>query len=72
MFSTSSYACFELFKRGELLHENWLEVSVAFVAAMLTGFAVVKWLLGYIKNHSFAPFAYYRIALGLVLLTWLT
>ncbi len=72
MFSASSYACFELFKRGELLHENWLEVSVAFVAAMLTGFAVVKWLLGYIKNHSFAPFAYYRIALGLVLLTWLT
>lgn len=52
MFSASSYACFELFKRGELLHENWLEVSVAFVAAMLTGFAVVKWLLGYIKNHS--------------------
>ncbi|HHW4681230.1 MAG TPA: undecaprenyl-diphosphate phosphatase [Xylella taiwanensis] len=71
MFSASSYTFLELFKRGEMRHENWLEVSVAFVAAMVTGFAVVKWLLGYIKAHSFAPFAYYRIVLGLILLTWL-
>ncbi|HHW4678862.1 MAG TPA: undecaprenyl-diphosphate phosphatase [Xylella sp.] len=71
MFAASSYTFLELFKHGDVQHENWLEVSVAFVAAMVTGFAVVKWLLGYIKTHSFAPFAYYRIVLGLILLTWL-
>ena len=33
----------------------------------------VRWLLRYIASHSFVPFAWYRIAFGLiVLLTWWT
>jgi undecaprenyl-diphosphatase len=31
----------------------------------------VRWLLRYISAHSFVPFAWYRIAFGLVVLvTW--
>jgi len=30
----------------------------------------VRWLLGYIRTHRFTPFAVYRIALGLALLTF--
>ena len=45
--------------------------SVAFIAATLTGFVVVKWLLGYIKKHRFTVFAVYRILLGAALLLWL-
>jgi undecaprenyl-diphosphatase len=44
---------------------------VAFLAAVVTGFIVVKWLLGYIKSHKFTAFAVYRIALGAALLLWL-
>jgi undecaprenyl-diphosphatase len=29
----------------------------------------VRWLLGYVQTHSFVPFGWYRIALGLVMLT---
>ena len=33
----------------------------------------VRWLLRYIATHTFIPFAWYRIAFGLVVLaTWLT
>jgi len=33
----------------------------------------VRWLLRYIASHSFVPFAYYRIAFGIVVLaTWWT
>jgi undecaprenyl-diphosphatase len=33
----------------------------------------VRWLLRYIATHTFVPFAWYRIAFGLVVLaTWLT
>ena len=32
-----------------------------------------RWLLRYVASHSFVPFAWYRIAFGLiVLLTWWT
>ena len=42
---------------------------VSFVAAWVC----VRWLLRYVATHSFVPFAWYRIAFGLVVLaTWLT
>lgn len=37
----------------------------AFVSALL----VIKWLLHYVAGHNFKPFAYYRIMLGIVILT---
>ncbi len=71
MFAASAYAFLELAKDGKLASENWTDVGVAFVAAIITGFVVVKWLLGYIKQHRFTAFAFYRIALGVGLLLWL-
>ncbi|HBK47521.1 MAG TPA: undecaprenyl-diphosphate phosphatase [Xanthomonadaceae bacterium] len=68
MFAASGYAFLELLKDGGLGHESWLDVGVAFAAAVVTGFVVVKWLLGYIKSHRFTAFAWYRIALGAALL----
>jgi undecaprenyl-diphosphatase len=43
-------------------------MAVAFAAATTTGFLAVRWLLGYIATHRFAPFAWYRIGLGVALL----
>lgn len=71
MFAASGYAFLELWKDHGLGGENWVDVAVAFVAAAVTGFIVVKWLLGYIKQHSFRGFAVYRIVLGIALLLWL-
>lgn len=71
MFAASAYAFLELARKGQLASENWTDVGVAFVAAVITGFIVVKWLLGYIKSHRFTAFALYRIALGAALLLWL-
>jgi len=71
MFAASAYAFLELAKRGQLSGENWADVAVAFAAALVNGFAVVKWLLGYIKTHRFTVFAVYRIVLGVALLLWL-
>ena len=71
MFAASAYTFLELAKEGNLASENWTEVGVAFIAAAITGFVVVKWLMGYIKSHRFTAFALYRIALGAALLLWL-
>ena len=37
---------------------------VAFVAA----FVVIRWLIRYVATHDFKPFAWYRIAFGLLVL----
>jgi undecaprenyl-diphosphatase len=44
-----------------------LGVLAAFVTALLS----VRWLLGYVSQHNFRPFAYYRIAAGVVILLFL-
>ena len=71
MFAASGYALLEMYREGGFGAENWADVAVAFVAATITGFVVVKWLLGYIKKHRFTVFAIYRIVLGVALLLWL-
>ncbi|MBS7457386.1 undecaprenyl-diphosphate phosphatase [Coralloluteibacterium stylophorae] len=71
MFAASGYALLEQLGDGGMPADPWGETALAFVAAAVTGFAVVRWLLGYIKSHRFTAFAFYRIALGLALLLWL-
>lgn len=71
MFAASGYAFLELATERGIASEDWLDAGVAFAAATVTGFVVVRWLLGYIKQHRFTGFAIYRIALGAALLLWL-
>jgi undecaprenyl-diphosphatase len=68
MFAASGYALLETFLEGEAYREDWAGMAVAFAAATITGFLAVRWLLGYIATHRFAPFAWYRIGLGVALL----
>jgi Uncharacterized bacitracin resistance protein len=68
MFAASAYAFLELAMEGGLGGEAWGDVLLAFAAAAVTGFAVVRWLMGYIKAHPFTGFAVYRILFGLGLL----
>jgi undecaprenyl-diphosphatase len=41
---------------------------VGLVFSFISAWVCVRWLLRYISTHSFAPFAWYRIAFGLVVL----
>ena len=44
------------------------ETLVATIIAFLIGYAVIAWILKYVTTKSFAPFIYYRIALGSAIL----
>ena len=68
MYAASGYQILKQL-RGGGVQEDWLGVAVGFIAATVTAFIAVKWLLGYIRTHTFNAFAIYRIALG-VLLMW--
>ncbi|WP_454826268.1 undecaprenyl-diphosphate phosphatase [Paraburkholderia xenovorans] len=58
------------------LHKDWHQLSVdalgtfalGFVAAFVSAFACVRWLLRYIAAHDFTAFAWYRIGFGLLIL----
>lgn len=42
--------------------------GVGFVAAFVSAFLCVRWLLRYVSHHDFVPFAWYRIVFGAVIL----
>jgi undecaprenyl-diphosphatase len=50
--------------------ENWTMVVVGTVVSAVVSFAAVKWLLGYIRSHTFTGFGWYRIAVGGALLAF--
>ena len=41
---------------------------IGFVAAFISAFFCVKWLIRYVSQNNFKPFAWYRIAFGLVII----
>ncbi len=41
---------------------------VATIAAFVSGYAAIAWLLRYLANHSLAIFVYYRIPLGILVI----
>jgi undecaprenyl-diphosphatase len=54
--------------KGHAPHEPWLAILLGTIVAAITAFGVVKWLLGYVRNHTFTPFGWYRIAVGVAIL----
>ena len=65
---------YSLYKERALLSVADLPLfGVGLLFSFISAWICVRWLLRYIASHSFVPFAWYRIAFGLiVLLTWWT
>ena len=48
--------------------EFGLAIAVGFIAAFISAFVCVRWLIHYVAGHTFVPFAWYRIIFGLLVL----
>ena len=60
---------YSLYKERALLSMADLPLfSVGLVVSFLAAWVCVRWLLRYIASHDFVPFAWYRIAFGIVVL----
>lgn len=68
--AAGGYKFLGAWRHGEVVGASLTDVTVGFVAAALSAFLVVRWLLHYIKGHSLNGFAIYRIVLGIALLLW--
>src|SRR5882672_9163809 len=60
---------YDLWKNRHALSANDLGMwAVGVVVSFVAAFVVIRWLIRYVATHDFKPFAWYRIAFGLVVL----
>lgn len=68
MFAATFY---DVYKNWPLLHAADLPLfAVGFAASFVAAMLAVKGLLKWVSHHSFIPFAWYRIVLGIVVLAF--
>lgn len=69
MLAATAYSLFKA--RHELAVDSAGQIALGFVVAFAVAFLVVRWLVGVVGRMGFAPFGWYRIALGALMLAWL-
>lgn len=69
MLAASSY---DLMKTGAALGEGaWTTIAIGFAVSFVVALVVIKWFIAIVSRMGFAPFAWYRIAVGALALAWL-
>src|SRR6266550_1679694 len=49
---------------------GWLVLAIGFVVSFVVAYASVAWFMAYVRKHGFAPFAVYRIIVGILVLAF--
>jgi len=64
---------YDLYRNGAALstEQTWA-IVVGFIAAFFSALVLVKAVLYFVSKHTYRPFAWYRIGLGVVVLIWLS
>ena len=68
MFAAGALQIHEAMKAGQTAELVTPQAITAFVAATVTAWLTVIWLLRFVQSHTFLPFAWYRIAMGVALI----
>jgi undecaprenyl-diphosphatase len=50
-------------------HE-WIILAIGFVVSFIVAYVVVAWFMHWVRKRGFAPFAVYRIVVGIAVLAW--
>src|ERR1700737_5676212 len=45
---------------------GWLVLAIGFVVSFIVAYGSVAWFMAYVRKHGFAPFAVYRIIVGIL------
>lgn len=63
---------YDLYRNAGILSTvEFQAIAVGFVAAFISAFLVVRAVLNFVSKRTYRPFAWYRIALGIVVMSWL-
>ncbi len=53
---------------SQISPHQWLIVAIGFVVSFAVAYASVSWFMAYVRKRGFAPFAVYRIIVGVLVL----
>ena len=68
LLAASAYSILTVMRDPTSVHEPWSQILLGTVVAAVTAFVAVRWLLHYVRSHTFVPFGWYRVVLGLAIL----
>ncbi len=68
LLAAGGYKLFKAWRDGEISDVSGADLVIGFAAAAAAAFVVVKWLLKFVQSHTFYGFAFYRLALGILIL----
>jgi len=69
ILSASALELYSVLKKPDGLEQtDWPLLALGTIVAAVSAFAVVKWLLHFVRSHTFTGFGWYRIGLGILLL----
>jgi undecaprenyl-diphosphatase len=56
------------FSPGHMSAHQWIVLAIGFIVSFLVAWGVVAWFMNWVRRRGFAPFAIWRIVLGIVVL----
>jgi undecaprenyl-diphosphatase len=57
---------------AEIDSHGWVVLAIGFVVSFLVAYGSVAWFMAWVRRRGFAPFAVYRIIVGIAVLVWIS
>jgi undecaprenyl-diphosphatase len=55
---------------SQITSHQWVVLAIGFVVSFIVAYGAVAWFMAWVRKRGFAPFAIYRIVIGIVVLAW--
>lgn len=55
---------------SHLSSHQWVVLAIGFIVSFLVAYGSVAWFMAWVRKRGFAPFALYRIIVGIAVLAW--
>jgi undecaprenyl-diphosphatase len=69
LLAAGAYEAYQALRHPGAAPPEWGLLALGTLVSAIAAFLVVRWLIRWVQTHSFAPFGWYRIALGLAMMT---
>jgi undecaprenyl-diphosphatase len=55
---------------SQITSHQWVILAIGFVVSFIVAYGAVSWFMNWVRKRGFAPFAVYRIVVGIAVLAW--
>jgi undecaprenyl-diphosphatase len=55
---------------AQITPHQWVILAIGFIVSFIVAYGAVAWFMAWVRKRGFAPFAIYRIVIGIAVLAW--